>query len=240
MEARLKVALDENVALKQRIQELVATIERLEARLRLNSQNSSQPPSQDGPRRPLKQKKPRSGRRPGGQPGHPGKTRDRIPPERIDHTDECDPTTCARCGASLQDRPRLEGFIRQIIEVPEVRAIVSEFHLWKKKCANCGGFTWGEMPFGSTGGAFGPRLQALVAVFSGMFELSRPDVMEALATILDVDLCLGSVQACCETVSEVIAPTVQEILLDWLTQAVQARLEGRRAPPFTPVQAAAA
>jgi len=35
------------------------------------------------------------------------------------------------------------------IEVPEVRAIVSEFYLWKKKCANCGGFTWGEMPFGS-------------------------------------------------------------------------------------------
>ena len=65
--------------------------------------------------------------------------------------------------------------------------------------------------FGSPGGAFGPRLQALVTVFSGMFELSRRDVVEALATILDVDLCLGSVQACCETVSEVIAPTVQEI-----------------------------
>jgi len=190
---------------------LLVTIQRLEARLRLNSQNSSQPPSQDGPKRPLKRKKDKSGRRPGGQPGHPGKTRDLLPPERIDQTHDCDPTTCARCGTSLQDRPRLESFIRQIIEIPEVRAIVSEFHLWKKKCPNCGGFTWGEMPFGSPNGAFGPRLQALAAILTGMFELSRRDVMEALATILDVDLCLGSVQACCENVSEVIAPTVQEI-----------------------------
>jgi transposase len=214
LEARLKVVLEENAALKVQVRELMATIQRLEARLRLNSQNSSQPPSQDGPRRPLKREKKRSGRRPGGQPGHPGKTRDRLPPERVDQVQDCDPTACARCGDALQDRPRLEGFIRQVIEAPVVRALVSEFHLWKKRCARCGGFTWGQLPPGTPAGAFGPRLQALIALLTGMFELSRRDVVEVLRTVLDVDLCLGSVQGCCEAVSAAVAPTVQEVHAD--------------------------
>lgn len=211
LEGSLLAALVENASLKRTIREMAATIERLEARLRMNSQNSSKPPSQDGPRRPPKREKERSGRRPGGQPGHPGKTRERIPAERVDRFQDCDPSVCAHCGDALGDRPRLEGFIRQVIEAPEIRALVSEFHLWKKRCARCGGLTWGEMPPGSPTGAFGPRLQALIALFSGMFELSRRDVLELLGTVLDVDLCLGSVQACCEAVSEAIAQTVSEI-----------------------------
>ena len=214
LEVRLKAALDENAALKLTVRKMAATIERLEARLRMNSQNSSKPPSQDGPGCPPREKREPSGRRPGGQPGHPGKTRERIPSERVDHVQDCDPSTCAHCGDSLLDRPRVEGFVRQIIEAPMVRALVSEFHLWKKRCPRCGGFTWGELPPGSPTGAFGPRLQALVALFSGMFELSRRDVLEVLGTVLDVTLCLGSVQACCEAASEAIAPTVAEIHAD--------------------------
>ena len=50
-------------------------IQGLEAIIKKDSHNSSKPPSSDGYRkRPLKQKRVKSGKRPGGQKGHEGKT----------------------------------------------------------------------------------------------------------------------------------------------------------------------
>ena len=55
----------------------------LKARLGQNSQNSSRPPSSDGPQ--VKRKPPRepSGRKRGGQPGHPGHQRMLLPLEQV-------------------------------------------------------------------------------------------------------------------------------------------------------------
>ena len=212
LEAQLRAAREEIAALANQVTELKATIERLEARLRQNSQNSSRPPSQDGLRFPLRGKKEKSGRPPGGQPGHPGKARDLVPHERVDRTEDRDPVRCGHCGGeTIKEAPRLDAVVRQITEVPEVRALVTEFRLWRKRCPDCGEFALGEMPPGSPTGAFGPRLQAVVALLTGMFGLSRRDVVELLGTLLDVDLCVGSIQACCETASEAGAETVQEL-----------------------------
>ena len=55
---------------EQRIAKLEAEVRELTARLNQNSQNSSKPPSSDGPHVKRKPPKPPSGRKPGGQPGH--------------------------------------------------------------------------------------------------------------------------------------------------------------------------
>src|ERR1700679_2054687 len=74
----------------------------LERQLGLNSANSGKPPSHDG----LKKKparvsslRERSGKQPGGQKGHPGKTlsRTETPDVTIDHF----PETCRGCGEAL-------------------------------------------------------------------------------------------------------------------------------------------
>src|SRR5450755_1434221 len=74
----------------------------LERQLGLNSGNSGKPPSSDG----LKKKpvrvtnlRERSGKKTGGQKGHPGKTLSRTenPDVTVDHF----PETCAGCGAEL-------------------------------------------------------------------------------------------------------------------------------------------
>src|SRR5438105_3884361 len=53
---------------------LTARVEQLETRLGGHSQNSHRPPSSDGPRKPPRSQRARSGKAPGGQPGHPGQT----------------------------------------------------------------------------------------------------------------------------------------------------------------------
>ncbi len=68
---------------QQTIERLQQEIERLKVSLQLDTQNSSKPPSSDLLKKPEKQKtsedkttEPK--RKPGGQPGHPGKTRTRV------------------------------------------------------------------------------------------------------------------------------------------------------------------
>src|SRR5579859_4098268 len=69
--------VDENRQLK-------LTIAKLEEQLRRNSQNSSQPPSQDkAEQKPVQEAAVRSARRRGGQPGHVGRGRALVPVEAV-------------------------------------------------------------------------------------------------------------------------------------------------------------
>ena len=83
--------------------ELTARIDRLEARLSRDSHNSHKPPSSDGPailpqRRSRRQ---RSGKKSGGQVGHPGTTLSQVkqPDIILPHR----ASTCPHCQASLAD-----------------------------------------------------------------------------------------------------------------------------------------
>src|SRR5471030_2451663 len=74
----------------------------LERQLGLNSGNSGKPPSSDGlKKKPVRVSslRERSGKKPGGQKGHPGSTlsRTETPDATIDHF----PKVCAGCGAAL-------------------------------------------------------------------------------------------------------------------------------------------
>src|SRR5689334_21501662 len=72
------------VAVLQHAQERIAALEArvrdLEHRLALNSTNSSEPPSTDGPHVKRRPPKPPSGRARGGQEGHPRRQRPLLPP----------------------------------------------------------------------------------------------------------------------------------------------------------------
>src|SRR5690349_5006143 len=83
---------------EQRIATLEAEVRELKVRLGQNSQNSSRPPSSDGPQ--VKRQPPTapSGRKPGGQPGHRLPQRALVPLEQVKEVIVCKPTQCRRCG----------------------------------------------------------------------------------------------------------------------------------------------
>ena len=68
LETTLHQALDKIAQLEQEVMEL-------KARLNRHSGNSAQPPSADSPQAPKRPAREKSGRRPGGQPGHHGRRR---------------------------------------------------------------------------------------------------------------------------------------------------------------------
>jgi transposase len=59
-----------------------------------------------------------------------------------------------------------------------VWAVVTEHHLRRVRCPACGAETRATLPPDVPAGAFGPRLQATVAVLSGRYRLSRREVVD--------------------------------------------------------------
>ncbi len=177
----------------------------LEARLAQTSQTSSRPPSSDPPGTPRPRHRP-SGRRPGGQPGHPGRHRPLVPVAQVDAVVPVRPTRCARCGRRLAGADPTPHR-HQVTEVPPITPVVTEYQLHTLAC-RCGAATRAALPPGVPTGAFGPRVQALAAVCTGLYHLSRRTTVGLLHDLCGVDLALGSVTACEQAVSQVLAAPV--------------------------------
>jgi transposase len=199
------------------LQEQVVALQRenaeLRARLGQNSSNSSRPPSSDGPgaRRPPKQRP--SGRAPGGQPGHPGHQRRLLPLDQVDQVIPLVPATCRQCGAVLAATasptdPADER--QQVTELPPARATVTEYQLAARRCRGCGTVTRARPPAEVGAGSFGPRFQAVVALLSGRYRLSRREVVQLLGDVWGAEVALGSVVELEQATSAALAPVVAE------------------------------
>jgi len=211
--------LAENAELRARVASLEATVERLlaritelEARLDLNSSNSSKPPSSDGPMVKLPPKKVPTGRKPGGQRGHKGSYRALLPVEKVDEVVEHWPHKCEGCNAALPTHLRAEvgePVRHQVTEIPQIKAHVTEHRLRAQYC-ECGCTTRAELPAGVGPSSFGVRLQAVLTLFTGCYQVSRRATVGALSELFGVELSLGSVSACEHGMSEALAQPVEE------------------------------
>jgi transposase len=194
-----------------RIQALEAEVAQLRERVNRNSRNSSQPPSSDGPgvakqEHPVKE---RSGRKRGGQAGHPGTQRKLVPIEQVKADYDVKPTTCRKCGSQLGgDDPAPDR--HQVAEIPPVQVEVTEYRLHTLTCSTCGAGTRAALPEGVPQGGFGPRFQAMTALLSGRYHLSKRDTLGVMDDFFDAELGLGSIPNLEQRTSEALAQPVAE------------------------------
>ena len=88
--------------LRVQLTALATELASLRERIGRSSRNSSKPPSSDGPGFKPPERRKGSGRKRGGQPGHPGSGPELLPIERVDEVVEHHPQACRRCGTLLQ------------------------------------------------------------------------------------------------------------------------------------------
>jgi transposase len=143
---------------------LEAEIKELREKLSTNSNNSSKPPSQD-PFRKSRTGQP-SGKKPGGQPGHPGHTRKMYPPEQVTKTVNLQPDNCPHCGSSDFNEAPISVECRQTVELPIIQPEVTQYNIYTCKCSQCGGHVRPRIPNDAERG-FGPRLMGFLTMLSG-------------------------------------------------------------------------
>lgn len=180
------------------IAELRSRIAELERRLGLNSGNSSKPPSSDGlgkkPSR-VSSLRERSGKKPGGQQGHPGKTlcRSETPDAAIDHF----PPACAGCGAVLEAVTATGHTARQVFDLPEPQSLlVTEHRAHACRCTACGTLTRADFPADvSAPVQYGPRIAACVVYLLHYQLLPEKRLAALMADLFGVRLVTATIAA---------------------------------------------
>jgi len=143
-------ALDANAGLRKKFkleqEQVVVLQEQLRiAKLPRNSSNSSRPPSTDlfKPNRNTSLRV-KSGKKSGGQPGHKGATLLKSE-NKADVTVIHAASYCGSCGHDLSPVDAIEVYMRQLIDVPCPKYIVTN-HITCKKVCPCGHCNHGSFP----------------------------------------------------------------------------------------------
>lgn len=170
-------------AVQAYVRYLEARLAELEARLNQDSSNSSRPPSSDLPSaKPAPPKVP-SGKRKGGQPGHPKRTRPELPPDTVI---ELRAEICDRCHHPLSGTDP-EPLRHQVVEIPPVCPLVTEYRRHRLLCPNCGRVTCPVLPTDACGG-YGPRVQAVCALLSGAYRVGKRGVTQLCRDLFGVPI----------------------------------------------------
>jgi transposase len=180
----------------------------LQEQLHQTSRTSSRPPASDPPQS-ARPHRPPSKRRRGGQPGHPGHTRPLLPVEAVDEVVVIKPEQCAHCHAPLSgDAPK--PWRHQVIEIPPITPVVTEYQWQQLVCATCGEVTRAPWPAGVPSGTYGPRVQATVALCTGAYRLSKRTTQQVMDEVFGVPLSVGTISPLEQATTAAVATPVEE------------------------------
>jgi transposase len=208
MIARLKAEIK---TLKALVLALRAENAELKTRLRMNSMNSSKPPSSDGYQKPApKSRRSRSGKSPGKQPGAAGHHLAQV--TNPDQTVVLTPERCETCGECL-DESEVTGFIyRQVFDLPKPSPLFCiQYEAQRKRCS-CGGEQAANFPASASAPtAYGPQLRALICYLSAYQHLPVARIVELLHDVHDLSVSTGTIVAILAEGSARLQPYVDEV-----------------------------
>ena len=184
--------------------ELREQVAKLTRKLNRDSTNSSSPPSKDvGTKK--KRKRSKSGRKPGGQPGHVGHGRKKLPDAQI--TKQVMHVVAAPCVCGHDDMNQ-RGFYTSH-DVLGVHG-VTRHRLESGRCSVCRRRQTAPLPDGVTRSVMGPDLLAASAFLTGVVGASRRKTQMVLGDVLGKRVSLGTISTREEEVSDALkAPTTE-------------------------------
>jgi transposase len=182
----------ENADLKAESAKFKDRIKELEGRLNQNSSNSSKPPSSDGFKKRIVNLRKRSGKKPGGQHGHEGSTLQMVstPDEIIIHA----PSRECKCGCGLNAWEDLPVEVGQVIDIPVIKAKVTEHRKTGFRCKSCGDAFMGDFPLEVCADRiqYGFNIQSLAVYLNQYHFIPYHRLTEMFSGCFGVDLSVGT------------------------------------------------
>ncbi len=154
-----------------------------------------------------------TGKKPGGQPGHPPHLKQLLPADRVNHTVSYVPKECAHCHQPLpkqageQDPPPVR---HQVAELPELAAQITEYQGHARTCRCCGKVTRATIADEIRAHSVGPRLTAALSYFAGCHGVSKRGVEEISAAMFRAPIALGTIANLEQEMSAALAPAHQQ------------------------------
>lgn len=187
---RLRGALEDSLKKNEELQEALKV-----ARLPQNSSNSSRPPSTDT-FKPKRNKnyslRNKSGRKPGGQPGHQGSTLlfcEEPPDQVIEHVVQ----SCVACGRDLTGIAGKEEQTHQVIDIQIPRRVIINHTILTKHCT-CGHCNRATFPAGAEGPInYGNHLKGLIANLSVRQYMPYKRTVEFIEDLFGIHISEGTV-----------------------------------------------
>ena len=218
------LALEEQVRqLQDQVRRLEARVAELEARLAQDSSNSSRPPSSDGlGKAPPRSLRTQSGRKPGGQPGHPGSTLQAV--AKPDHVKVHALTLCpcGQCGGvSLLGQPVLDHECRQVFDLPALQLSVTEHQAEIKRCPVSGRKVSAAFPAGVLAPVqYGPNFRGLTLYLFNQQLLPFDRLRQTCLDLFGQPLSLGTLTQTHQSAYHALAPVESAVIRALIQAAV--------------------
>jgi transposase len=185
------------------VRDLAGQVKDLTARLQ-----GKEPPTRPAAEMPSAPAKKPSGRKPGGQPGHPPHLKRRLPPEQITNIIPHVPQTCDRCQAALPTAAGPadpEPTWHQVVELPPIVVTVTEHQGHARTCPCCGKVTRAAIPAEVLAHSVGSHLTGVIGYLTGDQGMSKRGVEEVVEHVFGVPIGLGTVSNLEQEISSALA-----------------------------------
>lgn len=220
-ESLKKLPVEQLIALILQQQKVIAAlqqeIERLKIRVATDSQTSSKPPSTDLINKPTtakQQAQPTASdtpkRKPGGQPGHEGKTRKGF--GRVDRIEALRPTSCNHCGSKDLETEPVSVIVQQVAQLAEQPIEVVEYQRRSYRCHSCGCLATANWPDNVIPGQdLDAGLQAFLGWLGNYGQLPYEKQAELLGELGGIEVGTGTLVATNSRVAQTLSDSVSEL-----------------------------
>ena len=208
--------------LKSRVIELEQEIEKLKISRGLDSTTSSKPPSSALLKKSEKKLEAQiefretPKRKPGGQPGHPGKTRKGF--GRVDRFEILRPQVCRCCGQGEFSGEPIKIDTQQVAHLVESPIEIVEYQRYTCICSECGETQTADWsPEIVPGQDIGIRLQAFLGWINNYGQLSYEKQQELLWELGKIEIGVGTLVATNERIESAVTQSI-DLLKEWVKQ----------------------